>query len=237
MTDKTKDRRSRRPKALAAAVLSLALLGSQALTGSAAESSGSGATLTAYAAPAPSSGVSGTIHGDATWYCNDDPRWLISRCPRGHVPGEFFAAINPEAIDLPMGTKVVVSHGSKSVAVTIVDTCGRGCTVVIDLSLVAFQQLADPGRGRITVDVEWGDGIIVLPATDTPDQSGEDSPPHPDDDRMRDEVRGDELYGCQDVARTMGQARRPLLAAPRTDHRRRGPGAHRVSSDGGQSPE
>lgn len=180
-----KDRRSHRPKAMAATVSSLLLLGSLASTGSAVENTPSAApwvdraedvssdtsaplSVVPEASGAVPSGSVGTAiaKGSSTWYCNDDPRWRISRCPRGHGPDEHIAAINAAVVDIPFGTIVAVSYGTRRTLVKIVDHCGVGCSVLIDLSRVAFGDLSDPSRGRINVTIEWGGDLVKPPATD-----------------------------------------------------------------------
>jgi hypothetical protein len=148
------------------------------------------AVRTGHAPPAvaqPSGAVNSEISGVATWYCNADPRWPISRCPRGHGVDEFVAAINPTVVDLALGTSVVVEYQGRRVAVTIVDRCSP-CEATIDLTRIAFSAIADAGDGEIDVTLEWGDAV-PLPPTDG-DQHGQDPAEHPDDERMRLEDHG-----------------------------------------------
>ncbi|ERN07172.1 hypothetical protein AMTR_s00019p00152080 [Amborella trichopoda] len=53
------------------------------------------------------------------------------------------------------GTNNGVEHpcrGSGSVTVKIVDYCPAGCRGTIDLSQEAFEAIADPDEGKITID-------------------------------------------------------------------------------------
>lgn len=125
-------------------------------------------TLLALAALVASSGQVRSkvpIIGDATWYCNDDPRWPSSRCPIGFTDDDHFAAV-PQGLGISEGDTIVVSRGSTSVTVPVVDTCADPCSVVVDLSRIAFEVLASPDRGRIVVSVGRGP-IPTLPPTDS----------------------------------------------------------------------
>jgi hypothetical protein len=97
--------------------------------------------------------------GDATWYC----RAGSSRCHYlypdrpGHDP---FAAAGP-ALRRALGPNwrgklVRVSYAGRTTYVKLVDACGRGCSVVIDLYADAFARLAPTGLGRIPVVVRRG---------------------------------------------------------------------------------
>jgi hypothetical protein len=133
-------------------------------------------------APVPSpTGEVGTalIGGWATWY---------------DVGPGFYAAAGPElraALGDGWRHEVVeVVHGDRSVVVEIVDFCAcgerAGLPTFLDLSIDAFSVLVDPAAGVIDVSIEIPGSATTLPPTDPS--------PHPDDERMRDEVRGDELY-------------------------------------------
>lgn len=94
--------------------------------------------------------------------------------------------------------RVVSELGQVDVRLVTSCACGdrtkNGVTkpTIIDLSLEAFGELSPAPAGSATdpgfiaVSIEIGDPGVTLPPTDLPR--------HPDDDRMREEVRGDELY-------------------------------------------
>lgn len=116
------------------------------------------------------------IGGYATWYA---------------TPG-YTAAAGPVLRDVLgsewRGSVVVVEHHGKTVAVQLTDFCAcgerAGLPTFLDLSDAAFAELAPLSAGVIEVSVEIG--AQPLPPTDLP--------PHPDDERMRDEVLSDDLY-------------------------------------------
>lgn len=107
------------------------------------------------------------VGGQATWYC--DSR---ATCTAGHGPGELIAAIDRKDSGFRKGDRVLVSHGSRTVVVRIVDVCACGGSRIIDLSKAAFARLADPSRGVIDVTIQAAGGSSsgprpTLPPTDT----------------------------------------------------------------------
>lgn len=104
------------------------------------------------AKPQPTRIASGrSVEGKASWYCVPGR----SRCPY-FAHGGLFAAAGPALrVGNWRGRYVTVWHGKAHVTVKLVDSCGDGCTVVIDLFGDAFAQLAPLGTGRINVRVTW----------------------------------------------------------------------------------
>ena len=86
-----------------------------------------------------------SIRGTATWYCGAG-----SPCTRGYGPSDLIAAIDPTT-GIEKGERVTVWHGDRSVRVAIVDVCACPGARIVDLSRVAFSQLADPSLGVIPV--------------------------------------------------------------------------------------
>lgn len=92
----------------------------------------------------PKQTPSTSLSGHATWYCSS-----TSRCTVGH-PGGLYAAIRRDLLYL-RGQQVVVTSGSRSVTVTVIDcNCGANANL-IDLYSDAFVRLAPLSRGRIPV--------------------------------------------------------------------------------------
>lgn len=117
--------------------------------------------------PKPAANIgTALIGGRATWYCHDGSGgYSRSRCTAGYQPGDLIAAAG---FELPWGKgeRVVVSRGSRSVVVTIVDVCACRGSRVIDLSAAAFRRLASLGEGVIDVEVT---SVPALPETSTED--------------------------------------------------------------------
>lgn len=156
---------------------------SQGGTGAPPSSSKPKPTEVSGGAPAASpTGEVGTalIGGWATWY---------------DVGPGFYAAAGPE-LRAALGPSwrgqlvEVEGPGRLSVVVEIVDFCAcgdrHGQPTLLDLSIDAFEQLAPLEAGIVSVSIEIQATTGTLPPTDPT--------PHPDDERMRLEVRGDELY-------------------------------------------
>lgn len=101
------------------------------------------------------------LGGLATWYCGDG-----SPCTAGYGPGDLVAAIDP-SLGIEKGERLVVRYESRTVTVRVVDVCACGGDRIIDLTRLAFSQLADPAVGQIPVSIEFG-GVPTLPATDLP---------------------------------------------------------------------
>lgn len=90
--------------------------------------------------------------GTASWY-GEKHRGLTMANGQPFDPGQFTAA----SWFYPLGTKVRVTHGDRTVVVTITDRGPAKRLVrqgrVIDLSHAAFAALADPELGLIDVSV------------------------------------------------------------------------------------
>lgn len=89
----------------------------------------------------------------ATWYCNPGvfpAAW--SPCTFGHPWFEHGVAV-PQALAgrFRHGSTVVLWHGSKHVAVRVVDVCVCGTW---DIYASAFGDIASLGEGRIEIAVE-----------------------------------------------------------------------------------
>lgn len=82
------------------------------------------------------------------------------------------------------------------VSVALLDWCAcgerHGQPTLLDLDRRSFARLAAPTAGLVAISIEIGNA--PLPRTDTPDQHPADPPEHPDDERMRLEVRDEEIY-------------------------------------------
>lgn len=127
-----------------------------------------------YPSPAPSPLNSGEVStapysASATWCAP-----TLTQCQSWGGDARLAAVNSFRWGDAPWWVRV--TRGSASVLVLVVSHCQcQGRDDRIDLSPDAFSALADLSLGRVQVSVE------VLAE-------------HPDDARMRDEVRGDELY-------------------------------------------
>ncbi|KAF5352820.1 hypothetical protein D9756_006164 [Leucocoprinus leucothites] len=90
------------------------------------------------------------INGDATWFFPG-----LGSCGETNTQFDFIAALNPTDFNnhAACGRNARVNYQGRSVTVRIVDLCPGCGPGGIDLSPAAFQQLADPGLGRIPV--EW----------------------------------------------------------------------------------
>jgi len=106
------------------------------------------------------------VDGTATWLCNTDPAYPLSRCSRGTSPSSLAAAIDRKDTPYNKGDRVRVTAGSRSVDVLIVDVCACAGRRVIDLTIGAFRRLADPRRGWVEVHLMLLPPIS-LPETDT----------------------------------------------------------------------
>ena len=92
-----------------------------------------------------------TVEGEASWYCVSGR----SRCPY-FAHGGLFAAAGPALrVGNWRGRYVTVWYGKAHVTVQLIDSCGLGCVVTIDLFGDAFAQLAPLSAGRIDVRVTW----------------------------------------------------------------------------------
>lgn len=105
------------------------------------------------------------ISGKATWYCLSGR----SVCTRGYSDSDMVAAIDT-SLGFDKGDRVRVTHGGRSIVVTIVDVCGCPGDRLIDLTHGAFRRLANPDLGWIPVTLESAGAQPTLPATD---QGGE----------------------------------------------------------------
>lgn len=111
-------------------------------------------------APAPA------IGGSATFYCRPGEQGTAN-CTAGYGPDDLVAAIDRKDTPYRKGDRVLVTHGSRSVVVRIVDVCACGGSRVIDLTSGAFRRLANLGRGVISVTLTAAGPQTRLPATDT----------------------------------------------------------------------
>ena len=107
------------------------------------------------------------LGGKATHYCLPGQRGT-SYCTRGYGPDDMVAAIDRKDTPWRKGDRVLVTHGSRSVVVTIVDVCACRGARLIDLTSGAFRRLAPLHRGVIAVELTDAEPIR-LPATDTAD--------------------------------------------------------------------
>ena len=105
------------------------------------------------------------LGGKATHYCLPGQRGT-SYCTRGYGPEDMVAAIDRKDTPWRKGDQVLVTHGSRSVVVTIVDVCACKGARLIDLTSGAFRRLAPLSRGVIAVEL-MDASTIRPPATDT----------------------------------------------------------------------
>ncbi|KAJ1677109.1 hypothetical protein EV182_006860 [Spiromyces aspiralis] len=92
--------------------------------------------------------------GDGTYY-----KVGLGSCGKTNSNDELVAAASQELMGSKgngpyCGKKAKVTHGGKSVTVTIVDTCPPCTKGSLDLSPTAFKQLADLDEGRIPITWE-----------------------------------------------------------------------------------
>ncbi|GEQ68123.1 hypothetical protein JCM33374_g1790 [Metschnikowia sp. JCM 33374] len=112
------------------------------------------------ASPTSSAG-DGVFAGQATYY---NPG--MGACGMVSADSDFIVAVgdklyesytpggNPNENTL-CGAKLIAHYEGKSVEVTVVDRCGSCSPNDLDLSPVAFAQIADQGLGRINLTWEW----------------------------------------------------------------------------------
>ncbi|GEQ68819.1 hypothetical protein JCM33374_g2488 [Metschnikowia sp. JCM 33374] len=112
------------------------------------------------ASPTSSTG-DGVFSGQATYY---NPG--MGACGSVHSDSDFIVAVgdklyesytpggNPNENTL-CGAKLIAHYEGKSVEVTVVDRCGSCSPNDLDLSPVAFAQIANQGLGRINLTWEW----------------------------------------------------------------------------------
>lgn len=112
----------------------------------------------------PNDIASVTSTGTATWYCGRGQRGT-SYCTAGYGPQDLVAAIDRKDTPWEKGDRLLVTSGSRSVVVRIVDVCACKGRRLIDLSSGAFRRLAPLGRGVIPVTLTEV-GSVRLPATD-----------------------------------------------------------------------
>jgi hypothetical protein len=110
--------------------------------------------------PATSDIGTAAIGGQATWYCGGG-----SPCTAGFGPSDLIAAIDP-TLGIERGERLTVHYRGRSVVVLVVDVCACPGGRIIDLSRLAFSQLADPSLGVIPVAIEFGGPGVTPPATD-----------------------------------------------------------------------
>lgn len=107
--------------------------------------------------PTPTLSVTGT----ASWYCNEDPaRGPISRCTVGYTDGpgrDLWAAAGPQLRFGEWRGRVVTVFGPVGfAAVTLIDVCGTGCGVLVDLYADPFFLVCGPlSQGVCEVTISW----------------------------------------------------------------------------------
>jgi rare lipoprotein A len=115
----------------------------------ASDGSATGSWRNANAAIAPSSGSGGSFSGMASYYGNESGSKTAS--------GQRFNqnALTAAHRTLPFGTKLRVTHGSRSVVVTVNDRGPFSHGRVLDLSTAAAREvgLIGAGVGRVTAEV------------------------------------------------------------------------------------
>jgi hypothetical protein len=102
--------------------------------------------------------TSGDFSGDGTFYSPG-----LGACGLTNSDTDFIAALNaPQFGSYPnpnnnpnCGKKALVHYNGKSVEVTITDKCPTCAFGSLDLSPIAFNELADPAQGRIPITWEW----------------------------------------------------------------------------------
>jgi hypothetical protein len=125
--------------------------------------------------PSPTGAVSSLVQAEATW-CKPTPKYCQGWGGKATVGAVYGFTWGDEPY------WVRVEYRGKKSDVLIVSHCAcNNSHGYIDLSPYAFEKLAPLWRGRIDVTVR----SLDVP----PDQHPDDLPAHPDDDRMRDEVR------------------------------------------------
>ncbi|KAJ1928388.1 hypothetical protein IWQ60_002110 [Tieghemiomyces parasiticus] len=117
------------------------------------------------AAPSPaanstSSGSGEQFTGDLTYY---SPSVGLGACGWQNSDSDFVAALNAPQFGNPAnpnanplcGQKALVTGPKGSVTVTIVDKCPPCKSGDLDLSVGAFDQIADQAAGRVPVSWTW----------------------------------------------------------------------------------
>ncbi|GEQ69627.1 hypothetical protein JCM33374_g3300 [Metschnikowia sp. JCM 33374] len=92
----------------------------------------------------PGMGACGMVHADSDFIVAVGDKLYESYTPGG----------NPNENTL-CGAKLIAHYEGKSVEVTVVDRCGSCSPNDLDLSPVAFAQIANQGLGKINLTWEW----------------------------------------------------------------------------------
>ncbi|KAJ1929970.1 hypothetical protein IWQ60_000699 [Tieghemiomyces parasiticus] len=118
-------------------------------------------TPTADSTNADSSGGSGEeFTGEGTYY---SPSVGLGACGLQNSDSDFVAALNAPQFGSPAnpnsnplcGKKALVKGPKGSVTVTIVDKCPPCKSGDLDLSVGAFDQIADQAEGRVPISWSW----------------------------------------------------------------------------------
>ncbi|KAI5858011.1 riboflavine-aldehyde-forming enzyme, partial [Tricharina praecox] len=88
--------------------------------------------------------------GEATFY---EPG--LGACGRVNGPNDMIAAVAIGRGKGECGNRIRVSCGGKQIEVEIVDLCASCAPNDVDLSPIAFNQLADPDQGRVAITWEY----------------------------------------------------------------------------------
>lgn len=118
------------------------------------------ATVAGFAAAAMA-GPLADFEGDLTFF---NP--AVGACGNTNSDGDFIAAISTALFDAetpdsnpnknPLcGRSIIARHGGKEVRVTVADRCVGCATHDLDLSVAAYNQIADPNAGRVKGSWNW----------------------------------------------------------------------------------
>ena len=108
----------------------------------------SGSSTKSSTSTSSSGSSSGAIQGTATYYTT----WSSSPGSCGQIPQNgSIVAINSSYMNGKCGSCIQVNYQGKTIKVTVTDTCAGCDSTHIDLSNLAFQQLAPLSDGNIPV--------------------------------------------------------------------------------------
>ncbi|KAL8369684.1 hypothetical protein RB595_000156 [Gaeumannomyces hyphopodioides] len=118
------------------------------------------ATVVGLAATAMAVVLPRALEGDFTYF---NP--AVGACGFSNSDGDFIVAISAALYDAagtgdpnknPLcGRSIVARHGGKEVRVTVADRCVGCATYDLDLSVAAYNAIADPNAGRVKGSWDW----------------------------------------------------------------------------------
>ncbi|KAI2624758.1 riboflavine-aldehyde-forming enzyme [Xylaria nigripes] len=88
--------------------------------------------------------------GDMTYYAPG-----TGSCGGSNTEKDSVVALSKSEINGNCGKTIKITRNGKSASGKVVDTCSSCATGAIDVSPAVFDQLANPGEGKVKVDWEF----------------------------------------------------------------------------------